>query len=92
MSPGSIMPAYDWLLSQTLNSSNTKDKLKAMKTLGVPYDEYAIEHADEDLKVQAKGIADNLAKEGIKVAPDKEIIALIAYLQRIGTDIKKGQQ
>ncbi|MEA5137855.1 cytochrome-c oxidase, cbb3-type subunit I [Arcicella rigui] len=92
MSPGSIMPSYDWLLSQSLNSSNTKDKLKAMKTLGVPYDEYAIEHAEEDLKIQAKGISDNLAKEGIKVAPDKEIIAMIAYLQRIGTDIKKGQQ
>ncbi len=92
MSPGSIMPNYEWLLTQTLNSSNTKDKLKAMKTLGVPYDEYAIEHADEDLKIQAKGIADNLAKEGIKVTPDKEIIALIAYLQRIGTDIKKGEK
>ena len=92
MSPGSIMPNYDWLLTQTLNSSNTKDKLKAMKTLGVPYDEYAIEHADEDLNIQAKGIADNLAKEGIKVTPDKEIIALIAYLQRIGTDIKKGEK
>ncbi|MET3125079.1 cytochrome c oxidase cbb3-type subunit I/II [Arcicella rosea] len=92
MSPGSIMPAYDWLLSQKLNIADTKNKLKAMKTLGVPYDDYAIAHGEEDLKIQAKGIADNLAKEGIKVAPDKEIIALIAYLQRIGTDIKKGQQ
>jgi cytochrome c oxidase cbb3-type subunit I/II len=63
-----------------------------MKTLGVPYDDIAIKYANEDLRTQAKGIADNLAKENIKVKPDKEIIALIAYLQRMGTDIKKGQQ
>jgi cytochrome c oxidase cbb3-type subunit I/II len=43
------------------------------------------------LKTQADGIAANLAKEGVKVSSDKEIIALIAYLQRIGTDIKKTE-
>jgi cytochrome c oxidase cbb3-type subunit I/II len=91
MSPGSIMPPYEWLLEQKLNTSNTQDKLRAMKTLGVPYDDYAIKNANIDLAEQAKAISDNLAKENIKVAPDKEIIALIAYLQRLGTDIKKGQ-
>jgi cytochrome c oxidase cbb3-type subunit I/II len=39
--------------------------------------------------LQAKGIADDLQKDGIKVAPTKEIIALIAYMQRLGTDIGK---
>ena len=85
------MPPYEWLLEQKLNVSNTQDKLRAMKTLGVPYDDYAIKNANIDLAEQAKVISDNLAKENIKVAPDKEIIALIAYLQRLGTDIKKGQ-
>jgi cytochrome c oxidase cbb3-type subunit I/II len=89
MSPGSIMPPYEWLLEQKLSRSSTKAKLKAMRSIGVPYDDYAIENAEKDLETQAKLISDNLAKEGIKVAPDKEIVALIAYLQRLGTDIKK---
>lgn len=89
MSPGSIMPPYPWLLEQKLDVSQTADKLRAMKTLGVPYDEYQIKHANQDLKEQATVISENLAKEGIKINPDKEIIALIAYLQRLGTDIKK---
>jgi len=59
-----------------------------MRTLGVPY-EVGYEHkANHDLDVQAKEIAADLQKNSIKVKSDKEIIALIAYLQRLGTDIK----
>lgn len=90
MSPGSIMPPYEFLIEQKLNTSSTKDKIKAMKTLGVPYDDYAVNHAESDLAEQAEGITENLAKENIKVKSDREIIALIAYLQRLGTDIKKN--
>ncbi|MDI9877311.1 cytochrome-c oxidase, cbb3-type subunit I [Flectobacillus rivi] len=91
MSPGSIMPPYPWLLEQKLNTADIEAKMKAMQKLGVPYDAYQIQKAQEDLKTQADGIAANLAKEGVKVSSDKEIIALIAYLQRIGTDIKKTE-
>ena len=91
MSPGSIMPAYPWLFEQTLNTSKTQDKLSAMKTLGVPYDAYQIKNAVKDLTTQAKEIQAKLAEEKIKVSHDKEIIAIIAYLQRLGTDIKKDQ-
>ncbi|MFY7825853.1 MAG: cytochrome-c oxidase, cbb3-type subunit I [Flectobacillus sp.] len=91
MSPGSIMPPYPWLLEQKLNTSDIESKMKAMQKLGVPYDAYQIQKAQEDLKTQAEGIAANLAKEGVKVSSDKEIIAMIAYLQRIGTDIKKTE-
>ncbi|MHA8105916.1 cytochrome-c oxidase, cbb3-type subunit I [Aquirufa sp. 5-AUSEE-100C1] len=87
MSPGSIMPSYDWLYEQSLNTSQTQDKLKAMKKLGVPYDESQIQHAVADLTTQSKEIQARLAAEKIKVGADKEIIALIAYLQRLGTDI-----
>ncbi|MEY4954510.1 MAG: hypothetical protein RI981_595 [Bacteroidota bacterium] len=89
MSPGSIMPAYAWLYEQSLNTSQTKDKLAAMKKLGVPYDDTQIKHAVADLNKQAKEIQARLAGEKIKVGADKEIIALIAYLQRLGTDIAK---
>jgi cytochrome c oxidase cbb3-type subunit I/II len=91
MSPGSIMPAYEWLLTQKLDISDTKAKIKAMKKLGVPYEDYEIENTEKYLTIQAQDIADNLAKEGIKVKSDKEIIAMIAYLQRLGTDIKKAE-
>jgi cytochrome c oxidase cbb3-type subunit I/II len=89
MSPGSIMPAYAFLYEQTLNSSQTADKLAAMKALGVPYEDIQIQHAVEDLEAQAKAIQAQLATEKIKIGADKEIIALIAYLQRLGTDISK---
>lgn len=88
MSPGSIMPAYPWLFTNTLDTSSTVDKILAMKTLGVPYAEGFEKLAGEDAKQQAEKIAAGLKEAGIEVKSDKEIIALIAYLQRLGTDIK----
>ncbi len=89
MSPGSIMPPYPWLLTQQLDGSTTQAKLRAMQKLGVPYEDYQVDEANADLQKQARQISRNLAKEGIRVAPDREVVALIAYLQRLGTDIKK---
>ncbi|MFN4146372.1 MAG: cytochrome-c oxidase, cbb3-type subunit I [Runella sp.] len=89
MSPGSIMPKYDWLKDQKLDLSQTSSKLKAMQTLGVPYSSYDVDRAAQNAKDQAQKIADNLTKEGVKIEADREIIAMIAYLQRLGTDIKK---
>jgi cytochrome c oxidase cbb3-type subunit I/II len=59
-----------------------------MQTLGVPYPAGYDKIANADLEKQAKAIQANLAKEGIKTSEKKEIIAMIAYLQRLGTDIK----
>jgi cytochrome c oxidase cbb3-type subunit I/II len=92
MSPGSIMPAYPWLEEQALTTSDTKVKLKAMKTLGVPYTDYEIQDGNAALNKQAQEITASLSKEGIKVKSDREIIAMIAYLQRLGTDIKKTEE
>ncbi|GAB3713547.1 cytochrome-c oxidase, cbb3-type subunit I [Spirosoma flavus] len=89
MSPGSIMPSYPWLLTQKLDVTRTADKLTALRKVGVPYEDQAISYAGEDLKKQADEVSARLAKDGIKVQPDREIVALIAYLQRLGTDIKK---
>ncbi len=89
MSPGSIMPKYQWLAEQDLDISTTESKLKAMKTLGVPYTAEEIANGNEQLMAQAKGISANLKKEGIQLDSNKELIAMIAYLQRLGIDIKK---
>jgi cytochrome c oxidase cbb3-type subunit I/II len=88
MSPGSIMPSYPWLFSDNLDTSSTVSKIKVMMSLGVPYPEGFENIANADLKAQSEKIAANLEASGIKVMDDKEIIALIAYLQRLGTDIK----
>jgi len=91
MSPGSLMPSYPWLLEQQLDSDNISTKINAMRTLGVPYAEGYENQALSDLQTQAMDIADDLLESGIIVDSDREIVALIAYLQRLGTDIKVKQ-
>ncbi len=92
MSPGSIMPSYPWLLTQSLDTRVTPAKISAMRTLGVPYEEGYEDFAVDDLNKQAESISDDLMNSGVFVEPDKEIVALIAYLQRLGTDIKAGKK
>ena len=88
MSPGSIMPSYPWLLTNDLDVSNTEKKIKVMRSIGVPYPDGYEEIALQDLHAQAEEITLDLQKSGAPAEPDKEIIALIAYLQRLGKDIK----
>jgi len=91
VSQGSIMPNYDWLTSQTLDTSLTAAKINAMRKLGVPYPVGYEKRANADLDKQAKGIADDLAQNNVKVKSNKEIVAIIAYLQRLGVDIKANK-
>jgi cytochrome c oxidase cbb3-type subunit I/II len=89
MSPGSLMPPYPWLLEDDLNVEYTTRKIEVMQSLGVPYADNFASEATVDLKNQAEKIAENLKSQGVNnAAASKEIIALIAYLQRLGTDIK----
>jgi cytochrome c oxidase cbb3-type subunit I/II len=88
MSPGSIMPPYEWLVNQKLDTTTTISKINAMRTLGVPY-ELGYEHqANADLKKQAEAITKDLKQGDVRVQSDREIIAIIAYIQRLGIDIR----
>jgi cytochrome c oxidase cbb3-type subunit I/II len=107
-SPGSIMPAYTWLYdNNAMDYSLTESKMKAMRTLGVPYTDADIANAQKSIQEQSTKIENNLkndpdfvksyeeskqkaASKGEKFIPmkDREIVAMIAYLQRLGTDIK----
>jgi cytochrome c oxidase cbb3-type subunit I/II len=89
MSDKSIMPAYPWLDKNKLDTSDTEAKIAAMQKLGVPYPEGYEKKAVADLQKQAQQIQANLKKENIDTASDTELVALIAYLQRLGTDIKQ---
>lgn len=101
VSPGSIMPAYTWMKANDLDVSLIEKKIRAMQTLGVPYPKGYDKKALKDLQMQALEIAtdivNNLPKElqqninknaEIEKLQQKEIVALIAYLQRLGMDIK----
>jgi cytochrome c oxidase cbb3-type subunit I/II len=92
MSPGSIMPSYPWLHTNDLDISTTEKKINVMRSLGVPYPEGYDKIANADLQNQSQMIAMDLQNAGAPAEPNKEIIALIAYLQRLGTDIKATQQ
>lgn len=89
MSEGSVMPPYAFMLEKNLDTSNTAAKIKAMRKLGVPYPTGYEWVANHDLMEQATRITENLKSDSIRIAPNKEVIALIAYMQRMGTDIDK---
>lgn len=91
VSPQSIMPAYPWLITNKLDISRTVRKIEIMKYFGIPYPEDYTQTSHEDLYKQAEKISENIRSSGIEISSDKEIVALIAYLQRLGTDIYKSQ-
>jgi cytochrome c oxidase cbb3-type subunit I/II len=105
VSPGSIMPAYTWLREDKLDLSLTENKIRAMQKLGVPYAKGYDKKAIKDLKLQARSIATDIVQttpkqvltginqnELIHEIEQKEIIAVIAYLQRLGVDITLQNQ
>lgn len=88
-SPGSIMPNYPWLYSTKLDTSSTVKKLEVLRSLGTPYDEDDISQALVKVERDAKRIAERISRDlGEEVEPDTEVIALIAYMQKLGKDIK----
>ena len=87
-SPGSIMPRYPWLLTQKLDTNSIAPRITALRKVGVPYPAGYEQQAVADAAKQAAQIVVNLKQGSIEATPDREIIALIAYLQRLGTDIK----
>lgn len=99
VSENSIMPRYPWLFNSKIDTASTPAKIRAMITLGVPYAEGYDGLANADLIKQSKEIFDNLKLEEDKLLlsdeglqPDHEVIALIAYLQRLGRDLEVEKQ
>jgi len=93
--PRSNMPGFAFLLAQELDTSLTQRKLEVLRGLGHPYADEEIANAVADLTAQADGIVASLRKDGIDLGPaggKSEGIALIAYLQRLGKDLKASQQ
>jgi cytochrome c oxidase cbb3-type subunit I/II len=85
----SIMPAYPWMLTKDLDYSVVQSRVDVMAMLGVPYGD-AVLRAEPMARVQAQQIAADIIKQGGPNLADKQILALVAYLQRLGTDIHKS--
>lgn len=94
ISDGSIMPSYAWMIDEDLYTGLLQPKMEALKRMGTQYTEADITRAPVFLEEQARAIAGELQKVGVKddgTLYRKEIIALIAYLQRLGVDIRRPQ-
>jgi len=87
IAPQSIMPAYPWMLTNTLDFNGIQRKVDVMAMLGVPYGD-ALTNAPAMARAQADSIsAAIVASGGPSDLADKEIVALVAYLQRLGRDV-----
>jgi cytochrome c oxidase cbb3-type subunit I/II len=91
--PASIMPSYPWLLSQKTDFAILNKKLSVLHTLGVPYTDDNITNAERDARAEASVIVNDLKQNGVtQVEEDREIVALIAYLQLLGHQIPVDQK
>ena len=76
-----------WLYDARLDTSHIEGKIITLRRLGVPYPEGFERQAEGHLKAQASAISAGLVRGGFDAPADREIVALIAYMQRLGTDI-----
>jgi cytochrome c oxidase cbb3-type subunit I/II len=88
ISPGSIMPAYPWLHENLVDPADVQASVTALRKVGVPYTDADVAAAPAELAAQGGEIVTRLASAGIRTEADREIVALIAYLQRLGRDGK----
>jgi cytochrome c oxidase cbb3-type subunit I/II len=98
MSQGSTMPRYPWLYRWPTEYDTLPAKIGVLASppLFTPYSRAEVEDPVTPAKAQARKVADELKAliptESARIDPDMEIIALIAYLQRLGTDLPKGSK
>ena len=85
-SPGSNMPSYAWFATWKIDVKAGAQKLSLMQRLGVPYANAQIDSAAADQQAQAQTVVSDLKAQGVDLAWDSEMVAMIAYLQRLGRD------
>jgi cytochrome c oxidase cbb3-type subunit I/II len=88
-SPGSIMPVYPWLHRNKVDPKDITASMTALRRVGTPYVGVTVDNVAAAMQTQGQGIVQNLAAAGITAEWNDEIVALIAYLQRLGADGKK---
>ncbi len=86
VTPGSVMPAYPWLIDWKVDPADVQASLTALSRVGVPYTQEDIDGAPAHMQQQGTAIAESMKSANIEASWDDEIIALTAYLQRLGVD------
>ena len=84
MSSGSLMPRYPWLFEEKFDQKTLPKKIAVMSQLGVPYPPMTSVEIKENAINQGIEIVKRLQAEGLNTEPDRKIVALIAYLQKLG--------
>ncbi|OUR97135.1 cytochrome C oxidase Cbb3 [Halobacteriovorax marinus] len=93
VTPKSIMPEYTWLFKKKFEIKTLPKKIKVMTALGVPYTDHQIKNTVLLAQKQAFEITKGLNVDGVDMKmQNKEIIALIAYLQRLGVDGARSRE
>jgi cytochrome c oxidase cbb3-type subunit I/II len=87
MNEQSIMPNYAWFAKKEIDLDIIPAKIRAMQTLGIEYEEGYDEIAVDDLMMQAQGIVNDLKMSGIEIEPTKQMVAMIAYIHKLGKDL-----
>ncbi len=91
ISPGSNMPPYAHLAHTSIDRSELEPKLRAMRSIGVPYRAEDVAGARADAAKQADEVVKELVASGERdVDPNSELVALISYLQRLGKSVKQA--
>jgi cytochrome c oxidase cbb3-type subunit I/II len=88
ISPGSTMPDFEWLYSDKTDVAALPSKISVQRKLGVPYPVWNDAEIESSCSTQAGLIVDDLKKAGAEVPSDREIVALISYLQKLGKSEK----
>ncbi len=92
INPQTIMPAYPWFTKNTVDLTMIPVKIRAMQTLGVPYPKDYDQKAVADYQEQAQQIVAELKAAGVEIAADKEMVAMIAFLHKLGRDISPANK
>ena len=85
------MPSFPWLAEQETDIASLPAKLRVQRLVGVPYPEMTESEIAASTEQQARAIALDLRNAGKLIAPEKELVALIAYLQKLGQSQTVGE-
>ncbi len=84
LSAGSNMPSYHWLDEKKTDLETLPDRIAAQQWLGVPYPAMSKDEIRQKAIEQSVGISQDLKANGLYVSPENQIVAVIAYLQKLG--------
>lgn len=92
VAPKSVMPSYSWLATDKIDYDLLVRKFSVLKSLGVPYSDEEVANAPVAARAEAEIILSDLKTNGVTAKiENSSLIALIAYLQRLGNKVAAPQ-